>query len=121
MKKIMSEYVEKKQKITKMEMSVAFVTLIPSLIEKSGVLVFKGGHASYSAKILADENTMFCIADLMPCCDGGGYYFKYFSAMIFLTSLSYYNISFPGSSQDSETPVKTEPPPEPKAEQKTEK
>ena len=94
----MADYVEKKkQRLTKMLMSVAFVKLVPDLIEKFGVLKFKGGHECFSAKILADENPMFVIADLMPCCEGGGYYFKYFSAAIFLASLCYNDISFAGS------------------------
>ena len=38
MKKIMSDYVEKKQRLSKMLMSVAFVKLVPDLIEKFGVL-----------------------------------------------------------------------------------
>ena len=94
MKKIMAEYVEKRQKLSKMLMSISFVKLVPDLIEKFGVLSFNGGHESFSAKILADENTMFVIADLMPCCEGGGYCFKYFSSVIFLSSLCYNDISF---------------------------
>ena len=94
MKQIMAEYVEKRQKQSKAEMAVVFVTLLPSLLEKTGYVHFKGGHSCFSSKVLADENTMFVIADIMPACDGGGYYFKYFSAAIFLSSLCYSNISF---------------------------
>ena len=53
----------------------------------------------------------------MPCCEGGGYYFKYFSAAIFLGSLFYNDISFVGSDDETEEPTKT---PEPEDEQKTE-
>ena len=94
MKQIMAEYVEKRQKQSKAEFAVVFVTLLPSLLEKTGYVHFVDGHESFSSKVLADENTMFVIADLMPACDGGGYYFKYFSAVIFLSSLCYSNISF---------------------------
>ena len=111
LKRIMSEYVEKKQKLSKMLMSIAFVKLIPDLLEKFGVLKFKDGHAKFSAKILADENTMFVIADLMPVCEGGGYYFKYFSAVIFLSSLCYNDISFGSSEQEAEEEVPPPPPP----------
>ena len=108
----MAEYVEKKQKLSKMLMSISFVKLVPDLLEKFGVLNFRGGHDKFSAKILADENTMFVIADLMPCCEGGGYYFKYFSALIFLSSLCYNDISF-GSAEpvvpEPDLEVKTEP------------
>ena len=108
LKRIMAEYVERTRRLSKMLMSISFVKLVPDLIEKFGVLSFKGGHDKFSAKILADENTMFVIADLMPCCEGGGYYFKYFPALIFLSSLCYNDISF-GSS---------EPEPEPEPESK---
>ena len=102
MKQIMAEYVEKRQKQSKAEFAVVFVTLLPSLLEKTGYVHFKGGHSCFSSKVLADENTMFVIADLMPACDGGGYYFKYFSAVLFLSSLCYSNISF-GFSDEPET------------------
>ena len=113
LKKIMAEYVEKKQKLSKMLMSIAFVKLIPDLLEKFGFLSFKGGHAKFSAKILADENTMFVIADLMPVCEGGGYYFKYFSAVIFLSSLCYNEVSFGSRWSDIEEEVPPPPPPSP--------
>ena len=107
MKQIMAEYVEKRQKQSKAEFAVVFVTLLPSLLEKTGYVHFVDGHESFSSKVLADENTMFVIADLMPACDGGGYYFKYFSAVIFLSSLCYSNISF-GSEPNKDQP-ETEP------------
>ena len=115
MKRIMAEYVEKTRRMSKMLMSISFVKLVPDLLEKFGVLTFKGGHDKFSAKILTDENTMFVIADMMPCCESGGYYFKYFSAMIFLGSLCYNDISF-GSAQsvDEESVVVPEPEPETK-------
>ena len=103
MKKIMAEYVEKKQRATKMQTTVALVVLIPDLFEKFGVLKFKGGHLTFSAKILADENTMFVISDLIPCCEGGGYYLRYFSAAIFLGSLCISDVKFaPFSSEETE-------------------
>ena len=104
LKKIMAEYVEKTRRLSKMLMSISFVKLVPDLVEKFGVLSFKGGHDKFSAKILADENTMFVIADLMPCCEGGGYYFKYFSALIFLGSLCYNDISFGSPEPEPEFP-----------------
>ena len=92
----MNGYMEQKQKIAKMEMSIAFVTLVPNLIEKAGFFKFKDGAAVFSTKILEDENSMFRIADLMPTCQGGDYYVKYLSAGIFLGSLCYHNIVFGG-------------------------
>ena len=71
MKKILKEYAEKRQRIAKMEMSIALVTVPPNLIEKSGILSFKDGADKFSAQILGDKNTMFCISDLMPVCSGG--------------------------------------------------
>ena len=113
LKKIMSEYVERKQRLSKMLMSIGFVKLVPDLLEKFGCLSFKGGHSAFSAKILADENTMFVIADMMPCCEGGGYYFKYFSAVIFLSSLCYNEVLFGSCEQEveeeSELEQKSEP------------
>ena len=113
LKRIMAEYVEKKQKLSKMLMSVTLVKLLPDLLEKTGYVHFKDGHASFSSKVLADENTMSVIADLMPCCEGGGYYLKYFSALIFLGSLCQSEITF-GYIEEPE-PVPETPP------QKTEK
>ena len=110
MKQIMAEYIEKRQKQSKSEFAVVFVTLLPSLLEKAGVH-FRGGHESFSSKVLADENTMFVIADMMPACDGGGYYFKYFSALIFLSSLCYNNISF-GEQQEQQDKSDEVPEPE---------
>ena len=115
MKKIMTEYVEKKQRLSKMLMSVGFVKLIPDLLEKFGIFKFRGGHSAFSAKILADENTMFVISDLMPCCEGGGYYFRYFTAAIFLSSLCFSDVKFaPFSSEEAEEEVPPPPPPSPK-------
>ena len=104
MKQIMVEYVEKRQKQFKSGFAVVFVTLLPSLLEKTGYIHFVGGHESFSSKVLADENTMFVIADLMPACDGAGYYFKYFSAVLFLSSLCYNNISFRPTTNDEPEP-----------------
>ena len=115
MKRIMGEYVEKRQRMSKMLMAISFVKLLPDLLEKFGALSFKGGHDKFSSKILADENTMFVIADMMPCCEGGGYYFKYFSALIFLSSLCYNDISFGFSEttsthpDESPSPKKSDP------------
>ena len=96
MKKILRDYVEKRQRIAKMEMSIALVTVLPNLIEKSGIISFKDGADKFSSQILGDENTMFCISDMMPVCSGGDYYLKYFSAAIFLTSLCYGQVVFGG-------------------------
>ena len=121
LRKIMADYAEKKQRLSEMLMSVAFVKLLPDLLEKSGCFRFKGGHASFSGKILADENTMFVIADLMPCCEGSGYYFKYFSATIFLGSLIYSDVSFAvGVDEESEQKSEPEVVPDPEPEQKSE-
>ena len=68
MKKILSEYLERKDRQAKMEMSIALVSLFPNLIEKFGIIKFKDGSSVFSQKILEDDNTMFCIADLMPSC-----------------------------------------------------
>ena len=87
MKKILKDYAEKRQRIAKMEMSIALVSVLPNLIEKSGIISFKDGADKFSAEMLRDENTMFCISDLMLVCSGGDYYLKYFSAAIFLSSL----------------------------------
>ena len=40
MKKIMGEYLEKKDRLAKMEMSIALVSLLPNLVEKIGVIKF---------------------------------------------------------------------------------
>ena len=109
MKQIMAEYVEKREKESKAEFAVAFVTLVPSFAEKTGYVHFKGGHASFSSKVLADENTMFVLSDLMPVCEGGGYYFKYFSAVIFLSALCSSNISFGFKEPDVVVPDTTHP------------
>ena len=61
---------------------------------RSLVISFKDGSDKFSAEILRDENTMFCISDLMPVCSGGDYYLKYFSAVIFLSSLCYGQVVF---------------------------
>ena len=114
LKRIMAEYAEKMLRLSRMLMATHFVKLLPDLLEKFGALSFKNGHASYSSKILADENTMSVIADMMPCCEGGGYFFRYFSALIFLATLSYNEISF-GSVEQEEVVVPEPPqaPPEP--------
>ena len=52
-------------------MSIALVSVLPNLIEKSGVIRFKDGADKFSAEMMKDENTMFCISDLMPVCNGG--------------------------------------------------
>ena len=101
MKKIMSDYSENIQRIAKMEMSIAFITLLPNLIEKTGLLKFQDGASAFSAKILANKNSMFCIADMMPSCEGGDYYiYKYISTGLFLTSLCYHNIIFSAKTED---------------------
>ena len=93
MKKIMSEYVAQKERVAKMEMSIALVSLLPILVEKLGVIKFKDGSAVFSQTILEDENSMFCIADLIPSCQGGDCYFKYLSATVFLSTLVWNNVS----------------------------
>ena len=92
MKKILGEYLEKKDRLAKMEMSIALLSLFPNLIEKFGIIKFKDGSTVFSQKILEDKNTMFCIADLMPLCQGGDTAFKYLSASIFLGTLCWNNI-----------------------------
>ena len=99
----MAEYAEKMQRLSKMLMATHFVKLLPDLLEKFVALTFKNGHASFSAKVLADENTMSVIADLMPCCEGGGYFMRYFSALIFLGSLCHSDVTF-GSVKEPEVP-----------------
>ena len=101
MKKILKYYAEKRQRIAKMEMSIALVSVLPNLIEKSGIISFKDGADKFSAEILRDENTMFCISDLMPVCSGGDYYLKYFSAAIFLSSLCYGQVVFGGQTEET--------------------
>ena len=66
---------------------------------------------------------MSVIADMMPSCEGGGYFFRYFSALIFLASLSYNEISFGSVEQEEEvvvpeTPQAPPPPPPPSPEKK---
>ena len=107
-KKILKDYAEKRQRIAKMEMSIALASVLPNLIEKSGVITFKDGAEKFSAQILGDENTMFCISDLMPVCSGGDYYLKYFSAAIFLTSLCYGQVVFGTKTEDPGTQEKEE-------------
>ena len=60
MKKILGEYLEKKDRQAKMEMSIALVSLFPNLIEKFGIIKFKDGSAVFSQKILEDNNTIYC-------------------------------------------------------------
>ena len=93
---------KERQRIAKMEMSIALVSVLPNLIEKSGVIAFKDGAEKFSAQILEDENTMSCISDLMPVCSGGDYYLKYFSAAIFLTWLCYGQVVFGGQKDNTE-------------------
>ena len=106
MKKILRDYAEKRQRIAKMEMSIALVSVLLNLIEISGIISFKDGAQKFSAEILRDENTMFCISDLMPVCSVGDYYLKYFSAAIFVTSLCYGHVVFGGQTEETkkETP-----------------
>ena len=119
MKRIMGEYAEKMQKLSKMLMATRIVKLIPDLLEKFGALTFKNGHASFSAKILADENTMSVIAELMPSNVGDGYYLRYFSALFFLGSLCHSDVTFGSSSPEEPEPV-PKPVPEPSSESKPE-
>ena len=104
MKQIMAEYVEEKQRQSKNEFAVVFVTLLFSLLEKSGYVHFVDGHEAFSSKVLADENIMFVIADLLPSFNDVGYYFKCFSAMIFLLSLCHNDISFGHTTNDESRP-----------------
>ena len=90
MRKIMAEYEDKRRKSAKAEMAIALVGIVPSLIEKSGIVPslieksgivrLEDGAQSFSAKILADKNTMFCITDLIPVYEGGDYYILNISA-----------------------------------------
>ena len=91
-KEILGEYLERSDRQAKMEMSIALVSLFPNLIEKFGIIKFKDGSSVFSQKILEDDNTMFCIANLMPLCQGGDTCFKYLSASIFLGTLCWNNI-----------------------------
>ena len=113
LKQIMVEYVKEKQKQSKDEFTVVFITLLLSLLEKSGYVHFVDGYESFLSKVLADENAMFVIADLMPACNAAGYYFKYFSAVLFLSSLCYSNISF-GHDTDDATKSESESEPDTK-------
>ena len=97
MKKFLKDYAEKKQRIAKMEMFIALVTVFPNLIGKSGILSFKNCTDKFSAQILANENTMFCISDFMAICTGGD-----FNAAIFLTSLCYGQVVFGGQKDETE-------------------
>ena len=106
MKKILRDYAEKRQRIAKMEISIALVSVLPNLIEKSGIITFKDGADKFSGEIMKDENTMFCISDLMPVCSGGDYYLKYFSAAIFLTSLCYGQVVFGGQKDEEKKEAK---------------
>ena len=99
----MSEYVAQKERIAKMEMSIALVSLLPNLVEKLGVMKFKDGSAVFSQKIFGDENSMFCIADLMPSCQGGDCYFEYLSATVFLSTLFWNNVSFGGDERKKDS------------------
>ena len=62
MKKIMGEYLEKKDRQAKMEMSIAFVSLLPNLIEKVGIVKFKDGSAIFSQKIFGGRKhyVLYC-------------------------------------------------------------
>lgn len=94
LRKIMSEYEERRRNFAKFELARAFVCVIPSMMEKSGVFTFVDGAQNFSTKIIDDENTMFCIMHLMPVIEGGDYYFKYISAGIFLSSLCINQVRF---------------------------
>ena len=94
MKKILNEYLEKKNKEARMELAVSIVSLIPYLIEKVEIIKFKGGADKFSQKILAEQNTMFCIADLMPNCQAGDTCFRYLSASVFLGTTIWNNVEF---------------------------
>ena len=94
MKKILSEYLEKKNKEARMELAVSIVSLLPYLNEKVEIIKFKDGADKFSAKILAEQNTMFCIADLMPSCSGGDTCFRYLSASVFLGNTIWNNVEF---------------------------
>ena len=72
-------------------MSITLVSLLPSLVEKLGVIKFKDGAAVFSQKILENENSMFCITELMPSCQEGDCYLKYLSASVFMTTLVWNN------------------------------
>ena len=101
LRKIMAEYEERCTKSAKAEMAFALVGLLPSLIEKSGMFLFKDAAQNFSAKIIADKNTMFCIMDLMPVVENGDYYMKYICAEIFMSSLCANQVRF-GSKPDDE-------------------
>ena len=103
MKKILSEYLEKKGREARMELAVSIVSLVPYLIEKVEIIKFKDGADKFSSKILAEENTMFCIADLMPSCQGGDTCFRYLTASVFLGTTIWNNVEF----------VEEEKPPQP--------
>ena len=111
MKKILSEYIKKKNKQAKMEMAVAIVSLLPYLIEKVEIIKFKDGADVFSQKILEEENTMFCIADLMPSCQGGDTCFKYLSASVFLGTTIWNNVEWADEDKDSKQKKKSPQPP----------
>ena len=94
MKKILNEYLEKKGREARMELACSIVSLLPYLIEKIEIIKFKDGADKFSAKILAGENVMFCIADLMPSTQGGDTCFRYLTASVFLGTTIYNNVEF---------------------------
>ena len=94
MKKMMEEYNELKSNQARVEMAITLVSLLPSLIDKFGIIKFKNGASDFSDKILADANCMHCLANLMPSTEGGDSAFKYLSASVFLGSTIYTNVEF---------------------------
>ena len=66
LRKNMTEYEERRKKLAKTEMAISLVSVIPAFMEWSRYFWFKDGAESFSEKIMADENIMFCITDLMP-------------------------------------------------------
>ena len=69
MRKTMSEYQERRRKMAKSKMASALVCVAPRLMEKSCVICFKEVFyyhylkISFSTKITANEDTMFCIME----------------------------------------------------------
>ena len=102
LRKIIAEYEEKRTKTKKAEMAFALVGLLPSLMEESGMFWFKDGADKFSASVISDENTMFCMMDLMPVVENGDYYVKYIGAGILLSSLCTNQVRFWFKSDDDD-------------------
>ena len=101
LRKIMTEYEEKRSKTAKAEMAYALVMSLPGLIEWSGIIWFKDGSEKFSASLVSDTNTMECITELMPVVENGDQYMKYICTGMFVGSLCKNQVRF-GSKPDDD-------------------